>query len=137
MLKNHPLANSRMLDDIKASFPELEFVEVPEAISNLPIEIWGLEETDLNVISFGNATYSLKYLYQLDTRVSFEHSYSLLPRELQEKPYVADVFSLIDSTLRVMELDSDQPIVNPRKISFLDEITIKLVSWTRILRRSK
>jgi hypothetical protein len=137
VLKNHPLANSRMLDDIKASLPELEFVEVPEAISNLPIEIWGLEETDLNVISFGNATYSLKYLYQIDTRAPFENSYSLLPSELQEKPYVADVFSLIDSTLRVMELDFGGPIVNSRRISFLDEVTIKLVAWTRILRRSK
>ena len=137
VLKNHPLANSRMLDDIKASFPELEFVEVPEAISNLPVEIWGLEETDLNVISFGNATYSLKYLYQLDTRVSFEHSYSLLPRELQEKPYVADVFSLIDSTLSILELGSGQPVVIHRKISFLDELTVRLVFWMRILRGLK
>lgn len=135
--KKHPLANSRMLDDIKASFPELEFVELSDVVSNLPVEIWGLEESNLTVISFGNATYSLKYLYQLDTRVPFENSYSLLPSELQDKPYVADVFSLIDSTLRVMELDSGQPIVNYRRISFSDEVTIKLVSWVRILRRSK
>jgi hypothetical protein len=137
VLKNHPLANSRMLDDIKANFPELDFVDVPEAISNLPVELWGLEEPDINVISFGNATYSLKYLYQLDTRVSFENSYSLLPSELQKKPYVADVFSLIDSTLKVLELDSGQPITNFRRVSFMDKVTITLVSWIRILRRIK
>ena len=137
VIKNHPLANSRMLDDIKARFPELEFVEVPEVISNLPVEIWGLEETDLNVVSFGNAKYSLKYLYQLDTRMSFENSYSLLPSELQEKPYVADVFSLIDSTLSILELGSGQPVVIHRKISFLDELTVRLVFWMRILRGLK
>jgi hypothetical protein len=137
ILKNHPLANTKMLDDIKSSLKNIDFVDVPEAISNLPVEMWGLEKSDINVISFGNAAYSLKYLYQLNTRASFENSYSLLPSALKEKPYVADVFSLIDSTLRIMELETDQPIVNSRRISFFDEVTIGLVSWIRILRRLK
>ena len=137
VLKNHPLAKSRMLDDIKAKFQDLEFVEVPESILYLPVELWGLTDSDTQVISFGNPAYSLKYLYELNTRKNFEYSYALLPENLQEKPFIADVFSLIDSTLRVMELNPSSPIINSRSISFIDDVTIKLVSWVRILRRRK
>jgi hypothetical protein len=137
MLKNHPLANSQMLNDIKSNLKHLEFVDAPEVISKLPVEIWGLEAANINVISFGNPVYSLKYLYKLETRTPFENSYSLLPNELQEKPFIADVFSLIDSTLKILELDSGKPIVNSRRISFLDEVTVRLVMWMRILRGRK
>jgi hypothetical protein len=112
-------------------------VDAPEVISKLPVEIWGLEAANINVISFGNPVYSLKYLYKLETRTPFENSYSLLPNELQEKPFIADVFSLIDSTLKILELDSGKPIVNSRRISFLDEVTVRLVMWMRILRGRK
>jgi hypothetical protein len=43
MVKNHPLANSQIMNDLKTQLPDIDFIDTPENISNLPIELWKLK----------------------------------------------------------------------------------------------